>query len=565
VSAAGDRTCAVREDGRLACWGWLDRTEGCDGWCPAFPCFPCVQGWVSGPNESTDRYAGVAAGGTYHTCALRIDGRIHCWGGDWVGVLAGEDWLWSNQVSGPNASSFYYRAISTGSYQTCAVRIDGRLTCWGYDDHGQVSGPNASTDTYIAVGTSGTHTCALRIDGRLACWGDDAYGEISGPNASTDNYSTVNTAIGQTCALSTTGRVRCWGRDEFGQVAGPNASTDTYAAVSAGSDHTCALRGDRRVVCWGYDGDGQVSGPNEATQADTLNRPDCNDGNACTDDSCNPATGCVHMVPAWTACDDGNACTLDSCDPATGACLHAIQPDGTICTDSNLCTTGDACQAGICTPTFNGLDEANPRTNGYYKRLCHGPHSGDQFTDADAACVAQITATFAGISTVAQICEVIEPSRPNNDNCDQTEDDLMVLVLNICRARVCTAQSIDSQCGANANVGQSLAASDAILDSPSRNADTCGQAKCLDEEINTGRALDMNSLTLNLEDGNVRLNWNPPYLNDGTGLPDRYKVWRRVQGSLSPFTRIGESTVPTFLDTTSGSDAFEYEITAVTH
>jgi hypothetical protein len=95
----------------------------------------------------------------------------------------------------------------------------------------------------------------------------------------------------------------------------------------------------------------------------------------------------------------------------------------------------------------------------------------------------------------------------------------MVLALNICRARVCAAQSIDSQCGGNASVGQSLTESDAILQSPSRNEDTCAHAKCLDEEINTGRALEMNSLGLRREGSGFRLDWRPPYLDDGTGHP----------------------------------------------
>src|SRR2546425_11935512 len=45
----------------------------------------------------------------------------------------------------------------------------------------------------------------------------------------------------------------------------------------------------------------------------------CDDGDPCTDDSCDPITGdCVH---APHNCDDGNACTADSCNPsAPGVC-----------------------------------------------------------------------------------------------------------------------------------------------------------------------------------------------------------------------------------------------------
>jgi hypothetical protein len=139
----------------------------------------------------------------------------------------------------------------------------------------------------------------------------------------------------------------------------------------------------------------------------------------------------------------------------------------------------------------------------------------------------------------------------------------MVLALNICRARVCTARSIDSQCGNNGKVGESLAESDAILSSPSRNFDTCSQAKCLAEEINTARALGLNSLRPGLEVGGVRLVWQVPHVSDGSTIPRVYHVWRRPQGSLAAFTRIGETTDPSFLDAASGGSAWEYEVTAV--
>src|SRR3954468_5817448 len=41
----------------------------------------------------------------------------------------------------------------------------------------------------------------------------------------------------------------------------------------------------------------------------------CDDGNACTIDSCD-ASGACHHGPV--SCDDGNACTVDLCDPRSG-------------------------------------------------------------------------------------------------------------------------------------------------------------------------------------------------------------------------------------------------------
>ena len=72
---------------------------------------------------------------------------------------------------------------------------------------------------------------------------------------------------------------------------------------------------------------------------------DCDDHNLCTDDSCDPASGCVH-TPKSPGCDDGDPCTDDSCDPATGECQHT--PNTAPCDDGNACTTGDRCSAGSC-------------------------------------------------------------------------------------------------------------------------------------------------------------------------------------------------------------------------
>lgn len=45
------------------------------------------------------------------------------------------------------------------------------------------------------------------------------------------------------------------------------------------------------------------------------------------------------------ACDDGNACTDDLCDPVAG-CLHYANSSS--CSDGNSCTTGDVCHSGTC-------------------------------------------------------------------------------------------------------------------------------------------------------------------------------------------------------------------------
>jgi len=105
----------------------------------------------------------------------------------------------------------------------------------------------------------------------------------------------------------------------------------------------------------------------------------CDDRNTCTTDSCDPIKGCTHAnaadggncaqgstctltppilftqgvchqgqcVPQGTVtnCNDGNFCTDDGCDPATG-CTHTNNTAP--CANGNACVTDDVCSNGQC-------------------------------------------------------------------------------------------------------------------------------------------------------------------------------------------------------------------------
>ncbi|TNF23713.1 MAG: hypothetical protein EP329_26780 [Deltaproteobacteria bacterium] len=83
----------------------------------------------------------------------------------------------------------------------------------------------------------------------------------------------------------------------------------------------------------------------------------CDDGNACTFDSCSPVTGCVY-TPSTQPCDDGNGCTVN--DHCGGGVCSGTQK---VCDDDNPCTS-DSCQGGQCVYTPNTLpcDDGNPCT-----------------------------------------------------------------------------------------------------------------------------------------------------------------------------------------------------------
>lgn len=111
----------------------------------------------------------------------------------------------------------------------------------------------------------------------------------------------------------------------------------------------------------------------------------CNDDNPCTNDSCDPIQGCLHLLNqapcddkdvctygdhcnlgecvggGQLACNDGNLCTDDACDPKVGC---AFTPNNAACDDENACTTQDACAEGWCKGGGKlDCDDDNPCTN----------------------------------------------------------------------------------------------------------------------------------------------------------------------------------------------------------
>lgn len=75
---------------------------------------------------------------------------------------------------------------------------------------------------------------------------------------------------------------------------------------------------------------------------------DCSDANACNGVEVCVGNGC--QAGTAPSCGGETACTVSSCD-ATLGCLTQSKGDGTSCDDGNPTTTADRCTAGVCTGT----------------------------------------------------------------------------------------------------------------------------------------------------------------------------------------------------------------------
>ena len=209
-------SCALKPDGRVDCWG--DNTFG----------------------RATDQdgpFVAVSTGG-YHSCGLKSDGRVDCWGAS--GIAADQD--------GP------FVAISAGYRHTCGLKADGAVACWGWNDYGQATVPTGA-GPFMAISAGEFHTCGLLASGAALCWGAGSPEDESGFNAGQaivpdDLGPLVAISAGgrHTCGLNALGRVRCWGDDSEGQSA---PQVDDFVALSAGGFHTCGVKTDGSVHCWG--------------------------------------------------------------------------------------------------------------------------------------------------------------------------------------------------------------------------------------------------------------------------------------------------------------------------
>jgi alpha-tubulin suppressor-like RCC1 family protein len=195
--------------------------------------------------------------------------------------------------------------VALGASHSLAIRADGTLWSWGYDDQGQLGlgytgggQPGSSynvpqpaptrvaLDSVVSVAAGRQHSVAATSDGAVWVWGDGLYGQLGlGVNikskflpskiASLSDVKAVAAGGFTTYALRADGTVWVWGDGGTGQLGlGTLTSTaipvqvpnlTSVVAISAGADHVLALRGDGSLWAWGYNASGQLGNGGSTT------------------------------------------------------------------------------------------------------------------------------------------------------------------------------------------------------------------------------------------------------------------------------------------------------------
>ena len=260
ISANYDSACAVKTNGTVWCWGNNGWGQLGNGTTTASNTPVQVSGittavWVSGGNS-------------YH-CAALSGGQARCWGynGDNGNLGDGTTTTRTTPVNVINLSNVTQVSASkcySGYCHSCALRSNGTMWCWGTNASGAL-GNGTTTAAYTPVQVSGitnavlieaTHggSCAVLATGDLKCWGVNTAGHSTvGDGSGVDRYTPVSvigpdgSALTGVTALASRdatpegydtvhavagGRIYSWGRGVNGAL-GNNAAADVTKPVAA--------------------------------------------------------------------------------------------------------------------------------------------------------------------------------------------------------------------------------------------------------------------------------------------------------------------------------------------
>ena len=226
------------------------------------------------------------AGGFFHTAAIKTDGTLWTWGINGYGQLGDSTIVSkSSPVQTIAANTTNWKQVSCGGNHTAAIKTDGTLWTCGYNGYGQLGDSTlvsksspvqtiAANTTWKQVACGSTHTAAIKTDGTLWTWGYNQNGELGNSSisyrsspvqtiAGGTNWKQVAGGTYHTAAIKTNGTLWTWGRGAFGPLGDSTtlsksspvqtiAGGTNWKQVFCGGYHTAVIKTDGTLWSWGY-------------------------------------------------------------------------------------------------------------------------------------------------------------------------------------------------------------------------------------------------------------------------------------------------------------------------
>ena len=254
VSVGGSHTCGLRTDGTVTCWGINDKRQA---------------------DAPAQAFVSVSAGGE-HSCGVLVvakersivqgDGVVVQ--GDGVAPVSGPVVCWgANSEGQTDAPEGAFMSVSAGGTHSCGVRVGGAVVCWGADSDGRTVAPQG---LFSVVAAGNQHSCGVRVatrertdhaigmapvSGPVVCWGANYKGQRNAPGG---YFKAISVGHSHSCGLRVDETIRCWGSNENNRASAPSGK---FRSVSSGEAHSCGVYANGNIACWGFNDDGRAIAP----------------------------------------------------------------------------------------------------------------------------------------------------------------------------------------------------------------------------------------------------------------------------------------------------------------